>query len=138
MQIRRKLILALGFLVAGLLVGGLSLLFGLSGAATDGLVAFCLAVLAIRGIPYAFDVGPAFVAKEIQDFEVVQPDEPAVRAKEWSDDVASVAISFTIWRHATETHWVPTDPLVRAASGARSGRVAFYESAYKLPAIAVQ
>jgi hypothetical protein len=79
MRVRQKLILFCGILAAGAIIGGLSALLGLSGAATNAIAGASLALLAVYGIPYAFGLpGPALHAKR---GKTVEPSEPAIGAK---------------------------------------------------------
>ncbi len=76
---RRKAILFVVMIAAGVLVGSLAWLFGLSAATTDALAGAALGLLAGFGAPYAFGVGlRSFDAK---DRDVVKAREAAISAE---------------------------------------------------------
>jgi hypothetical protein len=138
MRIRQKALLLCGFLVAGVIVGGLSLLFDLGGTETDALIGVALALLALLGIPYAFDAGhPAGRGKKPQDFGVMKSHKTTVGAEDGADEVSGSDTEFEVRQHTGQPYRIAHNPVVVSARGATSARPAFRQSFYKPPSTLV-
>jgi hypothetical protein len=126
MLVRQKLILFCGFLIAGVVVGLVSLLFGLSTGATDALAGAALATLAVLGIPFAFG---SF--NQVKNIEVVKAHKAAFRAEDWSDVVPAPENEVELARHSRQTYRITSDPVVVCARGTAAAGSTASERVYK-------